>query len=204
MSEENKQEPIIKSFPFITGETIDLVAGSVDMAPLVCRWMNDPKVRRFSRNAIPHSLDEIKKWFEPPSDRRTPDFIVMNIWHKKDNKPIGSAGINRINWLNRTANAFLQIGETDYWGQGIASEATRLMLQYAFEELNLNKIQGRVAVDNIGSWKVAEKLGFIHECTMKEEFYVDGKYVDVKYYRFLKNDWVKQKQSEKNNGGGDK
>lgn len=193
MSEEEE----IKTFTFIEGERIDLVSGGIDVAPLVARWMNDPDVRRFSRNAIPHSLEEIKKWFEPPSGEGTRDFAVLNIKHKKDNKLIGSAGINHIDWINRHANAFLQIGEKDYWGKKIATEATLLMLQYAFEELNLNKIIGRVAIDNIASWKVAEKIGFEYEGLSKEEFYIDGEYLDVKRYSYLKRDWMRRKKEKK-------
>ncbi|TXT64756.1 MAG: Spermidine N(1)-acetyltransferase [Promethearchaeota archaeon] len=62
---------------------------------------------------------------------------------------------------------------------------------YSFKELNLKKTYVNIAVPNIGSWKVVEKLGFTFESTSKHEFYVKGKYLDVKKYYLLKEDWIK-------------
>jgi len=66
------------------------------------------------------------------------------------------------------------------------------LIEYAFNELNLNKLHGGVAIDNIGSWSVAEKLGFTLEGIEKDEFYVDGEYLDHKTYCILKEDWEKR------------
>ena len=193
MSEEKKE---LKLVPFITGETVDLAVQVSDMASMVCKWVNDPKVRRYSRTVMPLSLDEVKKWFEPSSENTLQDFIIFAIWHKIDKKPIGNVALNRINWVNRSAYAFLTIGEPEYWGAGIATETTKLLLQYAFEELNLNKVIGQVIIDNVGSWKVAEKAGFVFEGISREDFYVDGKYKDVKNYSYLKKDWLDLKKKE--------
>ncbi len=70
-----------------------------------------------------------------------------------------------------------------------------MLVEYAFNELNLNKLHGGVAVDNIGSWSVAGKIGFKFEGTKKHEMYVDGKYVDTKIFQILKEDWVKKKKN---------
>lgn len=197
MSEIEKNKEEFEPFTFIEGDIVDLVAGRSEWAHLVCKWRNSPQVRRYSRNAMPRSLDAVKKRMESPPEGRVREHIMFFIWHKKDRKPIGNVGLNHIQWLNRTANAFLQIGEPDYWGKNIATETTKLLLQYAFEEVNLHSVTGKVAANNVGSWRVAEKMGFIYEGTTKEEFYVDGVYEDVKCYRFLKQDWFKLKESEK-------
>jgi len=176
---------------FLEGDIISLIPSYKEHIQLYLKWMNDPNVRRFSRNTIPLSLDEIKKWFEP-SENRYKEFIVFEIYHNKDEKSLGTAGLNRINWFARHANMFANIGETDYWGKNIATEVAELLLDYGFKELNLNKIYANIAVPNIGSWKVAEKVGFIFENITKDEFYVDGEYVDAKKYYLLKEDWFKQ------------
>jgi len=183
-------------FTFIEGEKVDLVPSNVKYANLYAKWQNDPKVRKFSRNAMPRSLEEIKKWHEPSDDKGLQDHIVFSIYHKEDKKLIGVCGLNRIHWFNRSANAFLIIGETDYWNKQIATEATTLLLKYAFEELNLHRVTGGVAIDNIGSWKVAEKVGFTFEGISKEDFYVDGKYIDSKRYFYLKDNWFKKHKTE--------
>ena len=139
------------------------------------------------------SIDEQKKRFESRREGLS-EHISLDVWHKKDKKPIGNIGLNHIDWVNGWANAFLQIGEPDYWNKDIGTEATDLLMEYAFNELNLNKIQGGVAIDNIGSWSVAGKIGFELEGIRKHEMYIDGKYVDVKIFRLLKEDWLKSRE----------
>ena len=177
-------------FPFIEGETIDLVAGNSKWAHLTCKWMNDPRVRHYSRNAWPYTIEEIKKWFEPSSDQGIKDFVVFNIYHKKDKKIIGTIGLNRINWLNRNSNIFFHIGEKEYWGRGIAGEAANLLIKYGFTELNLHKIYAGVFTPNARSLRAVEKLGFKKEAVLKEEIFVDGKYVDFHKFALFKKDWM--------------
>ncbi|TFF90004.1 MAG: N-acetyltransferase [Promethearchaeota archaeon] len=189
---ERKEEEV---FVFIEGDTIDLVVGHSKWADLTCKWMNDPKVRRYSRNIWPLTLDEVKKWFEPSSsDRSTREFVVLTIYHKREKKPIGTVGLNRINWLYRTANIFAAIGYPEYWGQGIAGEASELMIKYGFEELNLNKIYSKVHDPNKRSLRAAEKLGFKKEGISFQDVYIDGKYVDAHNFYLLKEDWMERKQ----------
>ena len=68
-----------------------------------------------------------------------------------------------------------------------------MLINYAFNELNLHKLHGGAAVENIGSWTVAKKIGFKVEGIEKDHMYVDGKYLDLKVHCFLKEDWVKKR-----------
>ena len=188
MTEEEK----IEVFPFIEGDSIDLVVGNSKWAPLLAKWMNDPKVRQYARNYWPLTLEEIKKFFEPSPDQGMKDFIVFTIYHKKDKKPIGSIGFNHINWIARNANIFATIGEPEYWGRGIAGEASKLMIKYGFMELNFHKIYSGVYSPNKRSLRAAEKLGFTEEAIIKDEIYVDGNYVDTHKFALFKKDWEEQ------------
>jgi RimJ/RimL family protein N-acetyltransferase len=193
--EEKKDEEV---FVFLEGDQIDLVVGHAKWADLACKWINNPKVRHYSRNPWPRSLEDVKKWFEPPStENGVREHIVFTIYHKKDKKPIGTIGLGHINWLNRNANLFAYIGYPEYWGQGIVGEAAELVIQYGFEELNLHRINSGVFDPNKRSLRAAEKLGFVKEGISKEEMYVDGKYSDVHKFYLLKNDWLKRKQNKK-------
>jgi len=192
---ENREDEI-KAFPFIEGETIDLVAGNSKWAQLSCKWQNDPKVRRYARNMWPHTIEDVKKWFEPSPDRHTREFVVFTIYHKRDKRPIGTVGLGRINWVSRNANIFATIGEPEYWGKGIAVEANKLLIKYGFTELNLHKIYAGVFTPNKRSLRAAEKLGFEKEAILKEEMYVDGEYHDVHKFALFKRDWMKTNQNE--------
>ena len=194
--EKEKKEEEIEVFPFIEGETIDLVAGNSKWIPLVCKWQNDPKVRRYARNMWPHTIEEIKKWFEPSPDRHMKEFVVFTIYHKADKRPIGSVGFGRINWVNRNANIFATIGEPEYWGKGIAIEANKLLIKYGFTELNFHKIYAGVFTPNKRSLRAAEKLGFEKEAVLKEEMYIDGVYHDIHKFALFKRDWIKTNQND--------
>ncbi|MFW9877959.1 MAG: GNAT family N-acetyltransferase [Candidatus Thorarchaeota archaeon] len=178
---------------FIEGKSISFLPQSSENVKLYVKWENNPKVRKYSRNVIPLGFDDAKRWFEP-QEGRVKDFIVFEIWHNKDKKPIGHAMLTGIDWINGWANVGMTIGEPDYWNKNIATEATEMIIEYAFNELNLQKLHGGVIVDNIGSWKVAEKTGFTLEGIHKDDLFVDGKHVNTKIYRLLKEDWIKRKE----------
>ncbi|MFX1424969.1 MAG: GNAT family N-acetyltransferase [Promethearchaeota archaeon] len=192
--QDNDKKQIIDHFPFIQGENLDLCALNSKHAELYAKWKNDPIVRKYSRNVIPRTLDEQKERYDTPQIEFK-EHVSFEIWHKKDKKPIGRIGLGHIDWVNGWANAYIWIGEKDYWGKNIATEATVLLVNYAFRELNLNKLHGGVIIDNIASWSVAEKIGFTLEGIEKESIYVDGKYLDNKTFRLLKEDWINRKKN---------
>jgi ribosomal-protein-alanine N-acetyltransferase len=185
-----------KVFTFLEGKRIDLVTGPAKWADLICKWLNDPKVRHYSRNPWPISLDEVKKRLEPSSKiSRFRENTLFFIYHKQDKKPIGSTGLEIINWLNKNANIFVIIGYPEYWGHGLASEVAELVIQYGFEELNLHKIYSGAFEPNERSLRVIEKLGFVKERVSIHDQYVDGAYVDGHEFYLLKDDWMKRKQA---------
>jgi RimJ/RimL family protein N-acetyltransferase len=187
-TEKEDQEEIIS--PFIKGDNVDLLPTNLNHVKLYAKWINDEKVRHYARNPMPHGVEEIKKWFEPREGLS--DHVSFELWHKEDKKPIGTAGFSHINWINRSTNIFMSIGEPEYWIKGIGTEATKLLVKYGFEELNFHKIFAGIFEPNKGSWTVAENVGFIHEATLREEIYVDGKYVDVRKYYLIKDEWFEK------------
>jgi RimJ/RimL family protein N-acetyltransferase len=174
-----------KSFPFIEGDRIYLCTANIDNINLYTKWMNNPKIRKYARYEMPLTVEEVKKYFEPTKEEVKTD-IFFEIWHKNSKNPIGYTGFIRINWFTRSAHIFFLIGDIDYWGQNIATEAGQLVINYGFEELNLHKIVARVFSPNKASLRVVEKLGFNLEITLKKEIYIDGEFVDAFEYIIIK------------------
>lgn len=197
MNENKKEnENKIEVFPFIKGDTIDLVADNSKWVDLRSKWDNDPEVRQYARNTWPRTIEELKKWSEPAPRGQIKEFINLIIYHKRDKRPIGTIGFGHIDWVNRNANIAAMIGEPEYWGKGIIVEASKLVIEYGFSELNFHKIYAGIYTPNKRSLRAAEKLGFQKEAVLKEEQYVDGQYHDIHKFALFKRDWIKLKEND--------
>ncbi|MHA1669944.1 MAG: GNAT family N-acetyltransferase [Promethearchaeota archaeon] len=190
--EDKEDIPIMN---FIKGDRINLIPFLQEDINLLVRWVNDPDVRIYTRNPLPRSIEEVKKWLEPKKQEVKTDVDFL-IYHKKDEKKIGMVGLTDIQWLNRNANIFTVIGESEYWGKGIAVEAGKLMITYAFEELNLHKVHTSVYSPNERSLKAAAKIGLVEEAVLREEIYIDGVHVDNHKFAVFKKDWLNLKKDE--------
>ncbi|MEJ2295806.1 MAG: GNAT family protein [Candidatus Lokiarchaeota archaeon] len=175
---------------FIKGENIELWALTVENVELYAKWVNSHNGRIYSRVPLPQRISELKKLLEPKPEFLVQTNIYLEIYHKKDQKPIGIVGLLDIDWLNRKGKVSIVIGESEYWGQEIAGETLKLLFAYAFEDLNLHKLYAVVYTPNHRSTRVFEKLGLSVEATLKEEVYVDGKYLDANIYCIYKKKWL--------------
>jgi RimJ/RimL family protein N-acetyltransferase len=75
------------------------------------------------------------------------------------------------------------------WSQGFATEAAGALLQWAFDTLDLNRVQAETDTRNTASSRVLEKLGFIREGTLREDCIVQGEVSDTWVYGLLRRQW---------------
>lgn len=181
---------------FIEGDKINLVPLNSDHIKLYVKWQNQPDVRRYARNEFPITIEMFKKLFEPKG-RTIEDKVQFEIFHRGDNKAIGLAELSNIRYSYRRANIAVIIGDFQYWGKGIATEAGKLLLKYGFGELNMFKIKTMIYSPNIGSWKVCEKLGMEREATLKNNGFIDGEYVNDYCYCMFQDDWINMCNKDK-------
>lgn len=109
-----------------------------------------------------------------------PDYHVGNVsvWYVSPQNRIGEIGY----WIRS--------GHTD---QGIGTEATARVLQIGFEELDMHKIVLRIATGNLGSERIAAKLGFLREGLLREEVKVGSTWLDHTIWSLLENEWWEQR-----------
>ncbi|MBD3195442.1 MAG: GNAT family N-acetyltransferase [Candidatus Lokiarchaeota archaeon] len=198
MSEPNKEKDEGEKkdklvVPFLKGENVDLLPINLDHLNLYTKWFNLEEMRRYSRMEFPQTKEQIKKNFST-DDKGGKQGVTLEIWHKKDKKPIGLAGLNHINWFNRNANIFLTI-EPNYQQRKIGTQVGKMLVDYGFLELNLEKIHSSIIEANEGSWKTAEKIGFSLEVELKDEAFVDGKYYSEKKYGIFREEWLSSKKN---------
>ena len=91
------------------------------------------------------------------------------------------------------ATFYIAIAEKENWSKGFGKETTRLMVDYAFETLNLNRVQLHVTVENERAVKVYKDIGFKIEGTMKQAMFHQNHYSDFYLMAILKEEWKKIK-----------
>ncbi|MBU7595104.1 GNAT family protein [Metabacillus halosaccharovorans] len=107
-------------------------------------------------------------------------------------KMVGIAGYNQINWSNKTAYIGYWLGE-EFQGNGIMTEVAKALTDYAFNELNLNKVEIRAAVGNKKSRSIPERLNFVNEGCIRQAEWLYDHYVDHVVYGILAEEWEKNK-----------
>jgi len=174
----------------INGERIRLRALEKEDLPNFVEWLNDPEVRENLFANHPMSMAEEEQWFEnmlkqPRYER--PLCIEVKIedgWHL-----IGNLSLMDISNTNRNAELGIMIGDKSHWNQGYGTEAIRLLIDHAFNQLNLHRVFLRVYDTNPRGIRCYEKVGFQHEGTQREAIYKDGNYIDMHMMSILRTEW---------------
>lgn len=171
------------------GSRIQLTALCEADAESFAHWSGDGEYLRNldTDYAVPH--DEVFYKEQIQSAASDSHIIEFGIRVLEEDVLIGFISLHSIEWNNGAASLAVGIGASDFRGKGLGSEAIKLVLNYAFHELNLN----RVGLDVIGNNKNAvscyEKCGFIVEGTVRQAVLRDGQAYDRIYMGVLKNEW---------------
>lgn len=125
-------------------------------APALRRWMNDPEITCWLSHALPMFEADADAWIEQVSRSKTEFAFGLLV----DGALVGFNTIHGVNWQHRTALTGTIIGEREYWGRGYATEARQLLLDYAFNSLDLFALLARVAAHNERSVAYAKGCGY--------------------------------------------
>ena len=173
----------------IVGEKVALGPLRKDLVPTYLRWFNDfSTLRTLSAMPVPLTLEQEEKWYERAISRGDTD-IAFTIYEKATERPIGNTGLHEIDHRNRTAVFGITIGEPDARGKGYGTEATQLMLGYAFTALGLHNVMLRVFAYNPAGIRAYTKAGFKEFGRRRESQFMGGKFWDVVYMECLASEW---------------
>jgi [ribosomal protein S5]-alanine N-acetyltransferase len=132
----------------------------------------------------PFSIEETKKRFEErtqPWDGEVGQWLCLAIDEINSGEKLGSIGLKITNDKARIAEVGYLL-RIEAHGKGVASEALKLLKNYAFTTLNLNKLVATCSTKNIGSYKVLEKAGFSREGCLKQNSIINNTYKDDYVY----------------------
>ena len=162
-----------------------------EMSKAIARWNRDSEYARLLYiSADPlRSANAIQKWFEEDQSGATPAFFFFTIRTIEENELIGGISLHMIDWTARDTFVGIFIGEREYWGKGCGTEAMRLLLRYAFLELNMQRVSLEVFDYNPRAIRSYEKIGFCHEGRLRQFLNHEGKRWDMLFMGIRREEW---------------
>lgn len=150
-------------------------------------WRNDAAIAdKLGGGKLYVSEAREKKWIEDTIFHSAD--IKLAVCLTYNNLHIGNVYLTDINYVNRTAESHILIGNKDYWGQGYAREALLQILHYGFEERGLNRVYAHINADNAASLRMHEKCGYTREGILRQAVFKNGRFKDVVVMSILKEE----------------
>lgn len=146
-------------------------------------WLNNPQVNQYLESKyIVHTLETVTKFVQSVDNDNN---YLFGIFDKLTDKHIGNIKLGNIDFRYSSADIGFLIGDTDFWGKGVATNAIEICVNFAFKELNLHRVWGGVYANNIGSHKAFIKSGFMLEGINKDKVIYNEKYMDCYMYSII-------------------
>ena len=195
-----KKEKIYRVFshlPELTTERLTLrrmmVLDTDDMYEYACR----PDVTKYLTWHPHPDREYTREYLEYLGNRYSAGmFYDWAVIYEPDCKMIGTCGFTAFNCTSDSAEVGYVLNP-EYWGKGIATEALTRVLQFAFEELKLNRVEARFMEDNERSRRVMEHVGMTFEGVLREAMLIKGSYANVGICSILRSEWEALKQEKK-------
>jgi RimJ/RimL family protein N-acetyltransferase len=165
-------------------------------------WFTNPDVTKYNTHGLfPMTQDSLKSFVDGLHKEHivfkiviTNNGTISGIENTGDYpcifyKWIGNCSLQSFNWINRSAEFAIVIGDVKSWGKGYATRCLKLLLEHGFNKLGLNRVWTGTAVTNKGMQAVAESVGMKLEGLSRKGMYLDGEFVDVCHYGIIRSEW---------------
>ncbi len=183
---------IFKNIPELETDRLLLRRLVMANAPDLFEVASNPEVTRLITWLTHRTLEDTERFIQVVHDwYDRQEVLYWGILRKSDRKLIGTCGI--FEWVPRDARAEISytLGQP-YWGQGFASEVVRDLIKFAFETLQLNRLEGRCLLENTASAHVMEKARLTLDGILRQQLYLKGAFRDLKVYSLLRKEWLNQ------------
>ncbi|BBB89538.1 MAG TPA: GNAT family protein [Methylomusa anaerophila] len=181
-------ELFFRNTPQLETERLLLRKLVIEDAEDIFEYASDDEVTKFMSFDTHKFIEDAKRFINVTLDQyRRDEAGDWGIILKETGKLIGSMGFPWVDKKNSRAEIGYVLGRR-YWGKGIMPEAVRRLLEFAFNDMELNRIECVHAVPNEKSGRVMQKAGMTFEGIARERMFAKGKYWDVKQYAILRSD----------------
>ncbi len=173
------------------GELVRLTMDDAQVAAEAnSRWMRNSGFSRLESSgpAYPHSAHAVKKWWEEHVDEEK-DVFAFYIHCLEDDRLIGEISLDGVKFQHGDTFVGISIGDPKDWGKGYGTDAMRIILRYAFQELNLHRVSLDVFEYNPRAIRSYEKAGFKIEGHRRQVLNRDGRRWDMIFMGILREEW---------------
>ena len=172
----------------LEGEHVVLRRHTPENLPEFRRWYQDPEVARLARYQDgPMLVDEIDRFFASRAVGN--ESLAMAIHVRAGGRLVGTCAFSQLDPDNGSALFHITIGEKAAWGRGYGTEATQLMLGYAFDTLRLHRVALSVFEFNERAVRTYQHCGFSIEGRARESIWRDGRWWDELAMSILDSEW---------------
>ena len=183
----------ITGHPVISGHRLILrPLTPEDVVPGYLAWMNDPGVTRFLESRFRSwSREDLEAYIQ--AERARDDSVLLAITLRDDGRHIGNIKLGPIDSNARRGAIGLLIGEGDCRGRGYGTQAIRLIVRHAFEDLGLHRVHAGCYATNVGSIAAFKKAGFREEGRQRQHWRDGETYVDGVLLGLLREEWCPER-----------
>lgn len=172
----------------LVGEGVELRRHHRENYPLYARWYGDEEVWRLTSWASgPMREAAVERLFRDRELSSVDDSFAIH--REGRSEPVGVIGLMNVSEANSSADLSIIVGSAEDRDQGVGTEAIRLLLGYAFEELGLNRVGLSVFDFNEPAISTYEKIGFSHEGRLREAIRRGGSFHDAILMSVLAEEW---------------
>ncbi len=141
-----------------------------------CDWLNDSEVNIYLETKRA-TIEELKRYIRERENNK--NCLFLGIFLKENNKHVGNIKLEPIDLSCKKTTLGILIGDKNYWGRGIGTEATKLVVNHAFNTLGLNDVNLGVISKNKSAIRVYEKVGFEVDKIEKKSDKYGGSYYGI-------------------------
>ncbi|MCF2140680.1 MAG: GNAT family N-acetyltransferase [Candidatus Lokiarchaeota archaeon] len=180
-------------FPILFTERLKLRKPQKDDEQIQKEILQDKEIMRYIGMEPFKTIDDVRnemKWFIDLVEKG--EGIRWIIALKETNECIGDIGFHRLDKRHFKCEIGYKL-KRSFWGKGYMTEAGKSALNYAFDKLNVNRIEGLVDPRNLPSIRLLERLGFKKEGILRDYEFERGEFVNLQISSILKREWEKMK-----------
>ncbi|MCK5231229.1 MAG: GNAT family N-acetyltransferase [Desulfobulbaceae bacterium] len=174
----------------LQGKLVELDAVEKEDLPILKEWRNNPEFRKHFREYRELNSDMQLKWYDAKvvNDHTTEMFAIRD---SDSQELLGCAGLAYINWIHRHADLSLYIGWQNSYidDHGYAEDSCRLLLDYAFREIGLNKVWTEIYEFDHKKKALYDKLGFQQDGMLRQNYFCEGRWWDSRILSILAEEY---------------